>query len=188
MRSTAEFRKLKTLIAEDDKLIRLVYEKGLSDEVFEKNFLIDGSSVLEAYSEWRPAIIILDIMLPGTSGYAILKAVREDFGDKATTIIMATSLSDRDAVLDCMKLGIQGYLVKPISHKDIADKVLGYFRSANPALADTAAARMEEARNRASESEQPGEAASGVEESGREAGQEQPSEPPEDSDPSPDGK
>jgi response regulator of citrate/malate metabolism len=45
---------------------------------------------------------------------------------------MATSLSDRDAVLDCLELGIQGYMVKPFTHKEITQRVLGYYQKTNP--------------------------------------------------------
>jgi DNA-binding response OmpR family regulator len=146
LEKNVESDKLKVLIAEDDKHVLLTYKAGLIDDVFEKEFINDGNNVLETYKEWKPDIILLDIMLPGMSGYAVLKAIREDLEDKTTTIVMATSLSDREDVLDCMKLGIQGYFVKPFTRQEIAGKVLGSYQKMNPEKAMAAAARLESAK------------------------------------------
>lgn len=127
MKGSGVFNRLKTLIAEDDQAVSLIYKIGLTDQVFEKRFTADGNDVLEIYWDWRPDILILDIMLPGKSGYAALKAIRENMESADTVIIMATSLSDRDAVMDCLTLGIQGYLVKPFTHKEISRKVLACY-------------------------------------------------------------
>lgn len=138
----AKFDKLKVLVAEDDKAVLVLYDTGLADEAFEKRFVNDGSYVLAIYKEWSPDLLLLDIMLPEVSGYAILKTIREELHDKKTAIIMATSLSDKGAVLDCLQLGIQGYLVKPFSHKDIASKVLSYYSKANPEKAAAVIAQL----------------------------------------------
>jgi DNA-binding response OmpR family regulator len=137
------FDKIKTLIVEDDKSVLTIYKIGLREEVFEKNFLTNGNDALEAYLKWKPDILILDIMLPGTSGYAILKAIKEEAQSVETAIMMATSLSDREAVLDCLSLGIQGYIVKPFTHKEVSQRVLGYYRKTNPERAEAALALLD---------------------------------------------
>jgi len=143
MQRATSFEKIKTLIAEDDKSISLIYEIGLNREVFEKRFITNGDDVLEAYEDWGPDILILDIMLPGTSGYAILKVIREKEQNTGTAIIMATSLSDRSAVMDCLELGIQGYIVKPFTHKEISQRVLSYYQKVNPDRAASALALLD---------------------------------------------
>jgi response regulator of citrate/malate metabolism len=60
-----------------------------------------------------------------------------------TAIIMATSLSDRGAVLDCLELGIQGYIVKPFTHKEVSQRVLGYYQKTNPEKAAAALALLD---------------------------------------------
>ncbi len=71
-------QKLKTLIIEDSKPIQVIYNAGLSDIVFEKRFEKDGYEALETYNEWKPDIIVLDIMIPGMSGYSLLKEIRQE--------------------------------------------------------------------------------------------------------------
>jgi len=114
------------LIVEDDKSVQALYDAGLSNEEFEKRFAGNGEDALNAYYAWKPDIILLDIMLPERSGYTVLKEIRISAHDKSTTIIMATSMSRKNDVLDCMKLGIQGYIVKPFKFKEIAGKVWEY--------------------------------------------------------------
>jgi len=118
--------KIKILIVEDSPNINLLYDKGLPKEVFEKRFAHDGNSAMLAYAEWKPEIIVLDVMLPEKSGYTVLKEIRNVIGDKMTTIIMSTRLSEKDDVTTMMKLGIQGYIIKPFSIRDIGDRILRY--------------------------------------------------------------
>ena len=72
-------------------------------------------------------------MLPGHSGFAILKNIREEFQDSDTCIIMATALSGKDDITDCAKLGISGYIVKPINIKEIGQKVLNCYKASQRA-------------------------------------------------------
>lgn len=130
--------KLKILIVEDSKSVLALYNAGLADAVFDKRLVADGSEALKVYDSWQPDIIILDIVLPGMSGYAVLKEIREEIEDKTTTIIMATSMSSKDDITDCMKLGIQGYIIKPFKYKEVTDKVLQYYQSVNPERVRTA--------------------------------------------------
>jgi putative nucleotidyltransferase with HDIG domain len=112
------------LIVEDDESITNLYKKGLSDDVYEKRFSSNGKEALEIYNSWNPDIIVLDIMLPVMTGYSVLKEIRATLGDRSTTIIMATSLSKKDDIQDCVKFGIHGYIVKPFKYKDIGARIM----------------------------------------------------------------
>ncbi len=147
--------KIKILFVEDDKNLRRIFDMGLSDSAFEKYFAEDGTKALELYTAWRPEIIVLDIMLPEMSGYTVLKTIREEKDDKATMIIMATSLSDRSTVVDCLKLGIQGYLVKPFTHKEILEKIIEHLRKVAPERAASLEAELKTAHQEAPAPEKP---------------------------------
>jgi len=128
--------KLKILIAEDDKTTRTFYDKALDDEVFEKRFETDGEEALNAYKSWKPDILVLDIMMPGISGYTVLKTVRIQEKDQSVTIIMATSMDKEEDVKACLELGIQGYLVKPVDFKGAGERILSWYRSHKQAQAE----------------------------------------------------
>jgi DNA-binding response OmpR family regulator len=121
--------RIKTLIVEDDPNIVELYEIGLVDAEFEKRYAGDGKEALGIYESWHPEIIILDIMLPVMTGYAVLKQIRTSILDEKTTIIMSTSLSDSNDIRDCIKLGIQGYILKPFKLEGLGKRVFLYHQS-----------------------------------------------------------
>ena len=150
--------KIKTLIVEDSKPIQVIYAAGLSDSVFEKRFEKDGDQALEIYTTWQPDIIVLDIMIPGMSGYSLLKEIREARKDATTTVVVASSISERDTVVDILKLGVQGYFVKPFTHKEIGHKILDSYKKMNPERAEAAFADLEaEEKEKPPEEKPPGE-------------------------------
>jgi len=120
--------KLKILIAEDDKITSMRYDRALDDAQFEKQFVTDGEKVLELYETWKPDIMVLDIMLPTQSGYSVLKHIRQG-GDHSTVIIMATAMAQTGDIKDCLALGIQGYIVKPIDFSSVQQRILNSWSS-----------------------------------------------------------
>jgi DNA-binding response OmpR family regulator len=145
--------KLKILVAEDDKTTQKFYDAFLGEDVFEKRLIISGEEALELYRIWRPDIIILDIMLPLISGYALLKMIREEMADKLTPILISSTLASKADIMDIAELGIQGYLGKPIQWKELACKVLDCYQKTYPDKTDYVATlkkRLEEKRARRS--------------------------------------
>ena len=134
--------KLKLLIAEDDHSIQRLYSKGLSIETFQLRIANNGEEAWEIYRSWKPEIVILDILMPIITGYQVLKNIRR-FDEKAkkldnkdektrAVIIMATSLKEKSDIMDCVKFGINGYIVKPFEFKKINDMVIDYYHKVYP--------------------------------------------------------
>ena len=130
--------KIKILIVEDDYTTQLLYEKGLLNLVFEKKMASSGKEGLLIYNEWHPDIIVLDIQMPEMTGDQVLKEIRTTSDDKKTTIVMATSRSSSNDVMSCMKMGIEGYVVKPFSLREIGTKILSYYAKKEPLRAQKA--------------------------------------------------
>ena len=131
--------KIKILVVEDDHTTQLLYEKGLFNQIFDKKVVASGKEALLVYNEWHPDIIALDVYLLEMTGYQVLKTIRTTIKDNETTIVMATSLSDKEDILSCMKLGIEGYIIKPFSCSEIGAKILGYYAKKEPERARKAA-------------------------------------------------
>ena len=118
--------KLKLLVAEDSKFMQYFYESELSPELYEPKIVSDGEQALAEYKTWRPDIVLLDMYMPIINGYQALKTIREGYQDKSTTIIMATSANEKDDIIACAKLGIQGYMVKPFEPEVMNKAILQY--------------------------------------------------------------
>jgi len=129
---------LKVLILEDDQSTQNLYRKALSESVFEVRCSGNGRDGLEEYKTWKPDIILLDVYMPVMTGFTVLKEIRTNICDSTTTIIMQTTLSKKDDVVECLKLGVQGYIVKPFDYKAVAEMVLKYYAVANPQRAQEA--------------------------------------------------
>lgn len=143
--------KIKILVAEDEGLIQKIYDNGLHKDVFERRIVSNGEDAMKVYKEWNPDIILLDVKMPTMSGYSVLREIREKNKDKDTTVIMATSLSSKDDVMSCIKLGIQGYIVKPIKVGEVGEKALEYYQKANPLKAKAALDKLRDVRKREKE-------------------------------------
>jgi CheY-like chemotaxis protein len=122
--------KIKILIAEDDKDTLALYRKGLGVELFEIRAAADGKEALHVYEEWHPDIMVLDIVMPVMTGYSVLKEIRETKKDRTTKIVMATALSTKHDIMDCSKLGISGYIIKPFQYQEIGTLIMNYLKKA----------------------------------------------------------
>jgi CheY-like chemotaxis protein len=134
---------LKILIAEDNSFSRKFYDNYISGKVFDKRFAENGREALGIYTEWRPDIILLDLMMPVMSGQEVLQQIRETRKDLSTTIIISSLSSHRDDVTVCAHYGVQGYLVKPLNPKEISKVLLQLYKKANPRKAADIVALMQ---------------------------------------------
>lgn len=128
--------KLKLLVAEDEKITQLLYEKGFQqtpfNDIFELTIVNDGEEALTIFQSIKPDVLVLDIMMPIMSGFTVLKKIREEKTNSSTVVVMASKLSEKSDIADCAKLGIDGYIVKPISAGNIGEKILAYYKRRFP--------------------------------------------------------
>lgn len=120
---------MKILLVDDSKLVLDLYNLGLSDDLYDKKTATNGREALDIYESWHPDMIVLDIVMPEVTGFTALKQIREleRSNGRATAIVMATALSDKSDIVDCARIGIQGYIIKPFKHTDIAARLEGYY-------------------------------------------------------------
>ena len=132
--------KLKILIAEDDKFMQSLYKRGVSEDKYDIRYVTNGQDVLNNCESWSPDVIVLDIVMPVMSGFEALKKIKEkekidklraeENEKKSPVIIMATAMGSRNDIMDCLKLGINGYIVKPINWETIESQIIGYYEKA----------------------------------------------------------
>ncbi len=84
-------KNIKILIVEDDKDICEMYSTAFMREGFKVFKAMEGKAAIEKCAQKKPDIILLDIMMPGVDGYAVLKEVRKNH-DKYIPVIMLTNL------------------------------------------------------------------------------------------------
>jgi len=118
--------KAKILIVEDDPHILLGLEEVLKSDGFEVATCSRGDQAVEAAGKHRPALIVLDVMLPGKSGYDICKELR---GRKVSTpILMLTAKGQEIDKVVGLDLGADDYVCKPFSARELVARVKAILR------------------------------------------------------------
>lgn len=117
---------------EDDAGIRNMMVYTLNASGFEAQGFPEGESFFRAMKEERPQLVMLDIMLPGEDGIAILKRLRNRADTEDLPVIMATARgAEYDKVIG-LDLGADDYLVKPFGMMEMVSRVKAVLRRVTP--------------------------------------------------------
>lgn len=100
------------LIIEDDKFLRELIVQKLIKEGFEVSEAVDGTEGIKKIKEEKPALILLDLILPGIDGFEVLTKMKEDSLLASTPVIILSNLGQKEDVERGLKLGAVDYLVK----------------------------------------------------------------------------
>lgn len=133
----------KILVIEDDRDLSRLLKYNLDKEGYRVVAAADGDAGLAAFHKSRPNLILLDVMIPGIDGFALLKAVRKE---SATPVIMLTARKEEvDRVLG-LELGADDYVTKPFSVREILARIKTVLRrsSDSPKEASEAVLRVGE--------------------------------------------
>lgn len=105
-------QKKKILLVEDDMALSAVYRSRLEIEGFDVREANNGEDSLSATVEYRPDLILLDVMMPKISGFDVLDILRNTPETANVRIIMLTALSQPKDKERAESLGVDDYLVK----------------------------------------------------------------------------
>ena len=101
------------LICEDDPLLTELLEHRLGHRGYETAVARDGEEALALLAERLPDAVIMESMLPGHDGYAVLLRIREDVRLKdLPVIVLSARKQDRD-IVEALELGASDYMTKP---------------------------------------------------------------------------
>lgn len=115
----------KLLVADDEKSIRDIMKKYLENENYEVHPFENGDELLDYFKRYSADMIILDIMMPGTSGYDICREIRKT--DDIPIIFVSAKDDELDKILG-LELGSDDYLSKPFSPRELVARVKSIFR------------------------------------------------------------
>lgn len=104
--------KKKILFVEDDNALASVYETRLTSEGFELRRVDNGEDALAAAVDFKPDLILLDIMMPKVSGFEVLDILRNTPETMNVKVVMLTALSQQGDRDRAKELGVDDYLVK----------------------------------------------------------------------------
>ena len=113
----------KILIVEDEPNIVVPLQFIMKDNGYDVTVAFSGEEAVDAITESKPDLILLDIMLPGMDGYELCQMIRQNPDWKGIKIIFLTALGREADMAKGMALDADAYITKPFSNKEVVEKV-----------------------------------------------------------------
>ena len=113
----------KVLIADDEPNILISLEFLMKREGYQVLLARDGDEALASILRERPALVLLDVMMPGKTGFEVCDLVRADATLAATKIVLLTAKGRDTDLAKGMGLGATAYGTKPVSIRELAQRV-----------------------------------------------------------------
>ena len=109
----------KVLVVDDNEQLSSMLKDVLESWGYTALTAAEGRSCLETARLEQPDIILLDIMLPGLSGYEVCSELKRDSRTHSIAVIMMTALEDMESRIHGYKVGADNFLVKPINYNEV---------------------------------------------------------------------
>ncbi|MBS4102083.1 MtrAB system response regulator MtrA [Tsukamurella paurometabola] len=117
--------KPRILVIDDDPALAEMLTIVLRNEGFDSTVVGDGTQALSAAREFRPDLVLLDLMLPGMNGIDVCRVLR---ADSSVPIVMLTAKADTVDVVLGLESGADDYVIKPFKPKELVARVRARLR------------------------------------------------------------
>jgi lipopolysaccharide/colanic/teichoic acid biosynthesis glycosyltransferase/CheY-like chemotaxis protein len=118
----------KVLIADDNKPMADVVKAILAKEDYQVRVVHDGLSAVRAAKEWKPDLILLDVMMPQMNGFEVCRRLRQYDATSTTPIVLLTAKSSIDDKVIGFEAGADDYLTKPFNNEELKVRVASRLR------------------------------------------------------------
>jgi len=102
----------KILLVEDEPFLTDIYTTKLERTGFEVQLVTEGDKVLGVLKEFKPDLLVLDIILPNLDGWEVLRKIRKEKGFEELPVIILSNLGQKQEVMKGLNLGATKYLIK----------------------------------------------------------------------------
>ena len=108
------------VVVDDDPVLRAILRGYLEDAGYRVTEAADGENLIDALPRLAPALVLLDVKLPGTDGFELLRSIR---ARSSLPVIMVTSRSEARARVEGLELGADDYVTKPFNARELVARV-----------------------------------------------------------------
>lgn len=117
------------LITEDNPQGAELLEAFLSETPHEVRVATNGEEALRMVAEWKPDIVLLDIMMPRLSGFEVCRTIRNNADTRSTGVIMVTALDQHADIDRAVDVGTDDFMTKPIHKAELLLRVKALLRA-----------------------------------------------------------
>ncbi len=129
------------LIADDNPSNADLLDAHLDGTGFETRLVYNGTDTLAVASDWKPDLVLLDVMMPKMSGFEVCRRLRADPATAGISVLMVTALDQANDVEAAVDAGTDDFITKPINKTELLLRVRAMLDSRNePTPADRALA------------------------------------------------
>ena len=114
---------IRVVIADDHAVVRQGLRSflGLQDDIEVVGEAADGAEALRAVEDLRPAVVLIDLVMPGIDGLGAIERIREQAPE--TRILVLTSFPDESKLFAALRAGAAGYLLKDVQPAELAQAI-----------------------------------------------------------------
>jgi putative two-component system response regulator len=116
------------LIVDDEYIGRETLQSVLEGEGYDLEMAENGFQAIEKAKQLLPDVILLDVMMPGMTGFEVCQRIRSDPQIAEIPIIILTALDDRESLLNALKAGADDFISKPFDRYELRARLLGITR------------------------------------------------------------
>jgi cyclic di-GMP phosphodiesterase len=116
------------LIVDDEYIGRETLQSVLEGEGYELEMAENGLQAIEKAKKLLPDVILLDVMMPGMTGFEVCQRIRSDPQIAEIPIIILTALDDRESLLNALKAGADDFISKPFDRYELRARLMGITR------------------------------------------------------------
>jgi DNA-binding response OmpR family regulator len=114
---------IKVLAVDDDPVILRLIEVNLSLEGFEVALAAGGDDALAKAREVDPDVILLDVMMPGVTGWDVARRLKDEAATTATPLVFLSARTQEDDRRKGQELGVAAYVSKPFDPVELVDTI-----------------------------------------------------------------
>ncbi|MDQ5976632.1 MAG: two-component system, OmpR family, alkaline phosphatase synthesis response regulator PhoP [Patescibacteria group bacterium] len=115
------------LIVEDDPFYSSIYKTKVEKEGLRSVLVHDGAAALQAIRKEKPAVVVLDLIMPGKDGFQVLEELKADPVFKDLVVLVLSNLSQDEDIKRVMDMGATEYLIKSnVPLQEVIAKVRSY--------------------------------------------------------------
>lgn len=129
-------KKLRILVAEDEDALRTLLKFNLEKEGYDVIEASDGDQALDHLNKRLPDVLLVDWMMPGTSGIEVCRTIRQSPDSRNLPIIMLTARGEESDRIRGLDMGADDYLIKPFAITELLARVRAVMRRMRPAVSE----------------------------------------------------
>lgn len=120
--------KARVLIVDDEKLNIKILKAMLFSEDYKLFVACSGGEAIRLVHDIHPDLILLDVMMPGISGFEVCRQLKQDEKTKTIPIVMLTALREKEHRVKAMEVGADDFLSKPVDNTELVIRIKSLLR------------------------------------------------------------